>query len=75
MEKDYSRLLINDLVLSDTGPDLLPSLLDIMMMSMASGMERTEKQWRALLSSIGLEVVEIWTSDGTESVIEAKLKA
>jgi hypothetical protein len=74
MDKDYSRLLINDYVLPDTGVDLHPALLDIMMMSLCSGLERTEKQWRALLDSIGLEIVKIWTSPGAESVIETKLK-
>jgi hypothetical protein len=75
MDKSYSRLLINDLVLPDTGSDLHPALLDIMMMSICSGMERTEKQWRQLLDSVGLEIVKIWTSRGTEAVIETKLKA
>jgi len=75
MDKRYSRLLINDLVLPDAGSDLHPALLDIMMMSLCSGMERTEKQWRGLLDSVGLEIVKVWTSEATEAVIEAKVKA
>jgi hypothetical protein len=74
MDKSYSRLLTDDLVLPDKGSDLHPALLDIMMMSMCSGMERTEKQWRELLDSVGLEIVNIWASGGTEAVIETKLK-
>ncbi|KAI9730961.1 MAG: hypothetical protein M1818_008036 [Claussenomyces sp. TS43310] len=75
MKADYSRLLINDFVLPDTKPDLHPALLDLMMMSMCSGAERTEKQWRALLESVGLEIVKIWNKGSVEAVIEAKLKA
>jgi hypothetical protein len=75
MEKEYSRLLINEFVLPDTGCDLHPALMDIMMMSLACGIERTEKQWRGLLESVGLEIVKIWRSPGVESVIETKLRA
>ena len=75
MEKEYSRLLINEFVLPDVGCDLHPALLDIMMMTLACGIERTEGQWRGLLDSVGLEIVNIWSSPGVESVIETKLKA
>lgn len=71
---DYSRLLINDYVLPNTGADLHPALLDIMMMSTCSGMERSEKQWHALLDSVGLDIVKIWTSEGAEAVVETMLK-
>jgi hypothetical protein len=74
MEKEYSRLLINDYVLPETGCDLHHGLLDIAMMTLACGVERTEKQWRELLDAAGLEIVKIWSSPGVESVIETKLK-
>lgn len=76
MKQTFSSLLINDFVLPDmyTEADLQPALLDIMMMSMCCGIERTERQWRSLLDSVGLEVVRIWSVDGAESVIEAILK-
>ena len=46
---------------------------DIMMLLPPSGMERSEKQWRAFLESLGLEVKEIWWTEGVgEEVIEAK---
>lgn len=70
-----SRLLINEFVLPNTGASQLQSSLDIMMMSLVSGLERTEMQWRALLESIGLEVVKIWSiMPEVEAVIETKLK-
>jgi hypothetical protein len=74
MDRD-SRLLINEFVLPNTGADQLQASLDIMMMTLVSGMERAEMQWRALLESIGLEVVKIWSiTPEIESVIETKLK-
>lgn len=75
MEKGYSKLLINDFVLPDTNVPLHPALLDIMMMSLCSGVERSEKQWNALLDSVGLQVVKIWRSGGVEAMIETMLKA
>jgi len=72
---EHSRLLINEFVLPDNGCDLHPALLDLMMMSLCAGIERSEKQWRALLESVGLEIIKIWSTDGVEAVIEAKKKA
>jgi hypothetical protein len=45
--------------------------LDIQMMSIGAGVERSERQWRDPLHSGGLEVAGIWNqSAGMESVIE-----
>ena len=45
------------------------------MMGLLAGRERTEKEWRALLDSVGLVIVKIWTIEPEmESVIEAELK-
>lgn len=72
MAPDYSRILIVDFVLSDTGTPLMQAALDIQMMSIGAGVERTERQWRNLLDSVGLEITGIWNqSAGMESVIEA----
>ncbi|KUJ10333.1 S-adenosyl-L-methionine-dependent methyltransferase [Mollisia scopiformis] len=76
MKKGYSRLLINDQVLPNTGAELHPTMLDFTMMAYFNAMERTERQWRTLLDSVGLEIVKIWSFDGggSEAVIEAMLK-
>jgi hypothetical protein len=74
MEKGYSKLLINDFVLPDTDVPLHPALLDITMMSLCSGVERSEKQWRDLIDSVGLQIVKIWRTEGAEAVIETTLK-
>lgn len=72
MAPDYSRILIVDFVLSDTDAPLMQAALDIQMMSIGAGVERSERQWRDLLDSVGLEISGIWNqSSGMESVIEA----
>jgi hypothetical protein len=50
----------------------LAVLLDIHLM-LVGGMERNEGQWKALLESVGLEIVKVWRK-GQKSVIEARLK-
>lgn len=71
-----SRIVIADMVLPDTGASLLGSLLDVGMMTVA-GMERTERQWRKLLNTVGLQVMSIRHPSREEnesaSVIEAAL--
>ena len=75
MRPGYSKLLINEWVLPDVGVPLYPALLDIVMMAAVSGIERTERQWTDLLSSVGLKIVKIW-SHGPEddALIEAVLE-
>ncbi len=75
MEKDYSKLLINDMVLPDVGASMFPAAMDVSMMTLLTGMERTRTQWHELLDSVGLKINGIWTLvEGGESVIETALK-
>ncbi|KAJ5532994.1 hypothetical protein N7494_009546 [Penicillium frequentans] len=72
MAPDYSRILIVDFVLPDTDTPLMQASLDIQMMSIGAGVERSETQWRDLLQKAGLNITGIWSqSPGMESVIEA----
>ena len=72
MAPDYSRILIVDFVLSNTDTPLMQAALDIQMMSIGAGVERSERQWRELLDGVGLEIAGIWSqSSGNESIIEA----
>ena len=74
LTKGYSKLLINENVITDRGAHWLSTALDMVMMANLSASERTEQQWRALLESAGFKVVKIWTYEpGTESLIEAEL--
>ena len=75
MQPGYSRLLINDWVLPDTGSTLFPAVMDIQMMTMFSGMERTVSQWKKLLDSVGLKTVKFWASSKeVEGLIETMLQ-
>lgn len=72
MAPAYSKLIIIDFVLPDTNVPLFQASLDIQMMSIGAGVERSESQWRELLHSAGFEIVRIWKKDpGMEAVIEA----
>ena len=71
MDAEYSRIVIVDFVLPDTHAPLLQSSLDIQMMSIGAGAERSESQWKALLGSAGLEIRSVWRNGpGMESVME-----
>lgn len=70
-----SRLLIDDLCLADTGVDTTSASLDILMMLLTGGLERSELQWKNLVSSISppLKIERIWTQrSDRESLIEIK---
>lgn len=72
MKPRYSQLLINEWVLPDVGVPLYPALLDINMMALFSGMQRTQTQWKNLLESVGLKIVKFWSNGPeVEGLIEA----
>ncbi|KAK0108211.1 hypothetical protein ONS95_003031 [Cadophora gregata] len=72
MKPGYSKLLIFEWILPDVGTPLYPALLDINMLALLSGMERTQTQWKELLNCVGLDIVKFWTIDSeTEGLIEA----
>ena len=74
MTPKYSRLLINEFVIPDTGAHWISTALDILMMAVYSSGERSEQNWRRLLEGVGFRITKIWTSEpGTESLIEAEV--
>jgi O-methyltransferase domain len=74
MKKGHSKLLIFEWILPDRSVPLYPALLDINMMALLNGMERTRAQWTALLEAAGLKVIKFWTvGDDVEGLIEAEL--
>lgn len=77
MEPYYSRMLIDDYVLPNSGAPARGPSMDMLMMLYVSGMERTLSQWEQLLDTCGLEIVKVWGTPGShyESVIEARLKS
>ena len=74
---NFSRIIIVDQVVPNTGASAFTAFMDISMMAFG-GMERTERQWRELLESAGLVIIKIENpSPGSlsrDSVIEAMLR-
>lgn len=74
MQHGYSKLLINENVVPNIGASWWVTTMDWQMMALLATYERTERQWRELLGSVGLRVVKIWTPNpSAESLIEAEL--
>ncbi|KAK1980738.1 S-adenosyl-L-methionine-dependent methyltransferase [Colletotrichum cereale] len=74
MKPGYSRLLIHDQVLDDENSLVEPASLDIAMMVVLAGQERTEKHWLALFDSVGLKVIRFWKKPPhTSSIIEVEV--
>ncbi|KAL8803015.1 MAG: hypothetical protein Q9182_003441 [Xanthomendoza sp. 2 TL-2023] len=74
MRPEHSKLLINEFVLADVGASDFIIAIDLVMMGMSGGMERTVSRWNKLLASAGLRIENILTlNEETESVIEAVL--
>lgn len=72
MRPGYSRIIIVDFVLPDTNAPRMQSAMDIQMMSIGAGVERSKSQWIELLGAAGLKVTGIWNvSPSMESIIEA----
>ncbi|KAL9057411.1 MAG: hypothetical protein Q9162_002356 [Coniocarpon cinnabarinum] len=75
MTANFSKLLINELIVPDSGAAWHTTSMDWLMMALGAVRERTKSDWVNLLDSAGFSVVKIWTYEqGTESLIEAELK-
>ncbi|TLD12127.1 uncharacterized protein PgNI_03583 [Pyricularia grisea] len=74
MTPGYSRLLVNENVVPDSGAWWETTALDFMMMTLFCAKERTEADWRKLLEGNGFKIVKIWSGGkGVESLIECEL--
>ncbi|KAF6806657.1 sterigmatocystin 8-o-methyltransferase [Colletotrichum musicola] len=75
MKPGYSKLLINENVIPSTGVWWETSALDMVMLTLFSSQERTERDWRNLLENIaGFRIVSIWKGGkAVESLIEVEL--
>ncbi|KAF2196296.1 S-adenosyl-L-methionine-dependent methyltransferase [Delitschia confertaspora ATCC 74209] len=61
MERGYSRMVIHEWVLPTKGVPLYASQIDLGIMGIVNGMERTERQWAELLERAGLKIVNIFS--------------
>ncbi|GLA73908.1 hypothetical protein AtubIFM55763_004843 [Aspergillus tubingensis] len=72
MKPGYSRLLVHDHVMPVKDAHPHATAYDLTMMALLAGVERTETQWRDLLSSVGYRVVKVWQSPlAAQAIIEA----
>lgn len=70
----YSRVLIADIEVPETGAPWSMALQDWNMMAIG-GIERTEIQWHVLLRKAGLQLVKTWRLKGSNHVIIEGRKA
>ncbi len=69
-----SRLLIAECVLPPTGVNVEGAWMDLIMMTFG-GRERTEEQWKEIVTGAGLRLEEVYDMAGTHyGVVEAYLK-
>ncbi|RAH61686.1 O-methyltransferase [Aspergillus piperis CBS 112811] len=75
MKPGYSRLLINEFVVPETGSHWEITGLDMMMLALFSSEQRTRAAWYDLIERrAGLRIVQIWSAGaGVESVIECEV--
>ncbi|MCJ1318452.1 hypothetical protein MMC15_003780 [Xylographa vitiligo] len=76
MTPGYSKILINEWVVSEQHPTSFMTIMDLTMMCVWASGERTAAQWKALVESVGLRIAKIYEpGDGvSESIIEVTLK-
>ena len=69
MTSGYSKIILNELVLPNTGCGIVGAQIDIAMMAELAATERTERQWLELLDSAELKAEKIWTDVPKEVII------
>ena len=77
MTPGYTRILLSEIVMAEKmrDVDVTSAVMDWLMMSLFSSLERTEKQWEALLKSEGLTLVKVWRTEGSiEAILEVVLE-
>jgi SAM-dependent methyltransferase len=67
---DGARLAILDNVLGDGPGELVPKLIDLHMLVLVGGRERTRDEWERLLAAAGFSLERVYT-DGPLAAIEA----
>lgn len=69
--KPDGRLLIVEMVLPSGDTPHLGKLLDMIMLAIPGGQERTEEEYRTLLSKAGFRLTRVVPTASAVSVIEA----
>ena len=74
MTPGYSKLLIHELILPDTGAAEIQARFDLVMMTFNGGMERSKAQWSKLLEDAGFVNVKLWEHGDADGIIEAEVR-
>ena len=74
MKRGYSRILLNENVITARQPEQHVTALDLNMIAFFATRERDEQTWRRLVALAGLKIVKNWSSAvAPESIIELDL--
>jgi hypothetical protein len=73
MEPGYSKLLIHELILPDTGAAEIQARFDLVMMTFNGGMERSKAQWAKLLEEAGFINIKFLEHFDHDGIIEAQV--
>lgn len=71
---NHARLLLVETVVPETSAASFSKLLDINMMAMSTGRERTKSEFQALLDAAGFKLTRIIPTLAPQSIIEARPK-
>ena len=76
LKAGYSKILIHELIVPETGASTWVSAQDVNMMMLCGVGERVEDDWREIVRLAGLEVENVYAAtDGvSESVIEVGVR-
>lgn len=71
----HSVILINDMILPETGVPSFSSTLDLVMLGACGSRERTMKEWTQILGEVGLVVKDsiVYDSNLCHGIIAATL--
>ncbi|KAL4945003.1 hypothetical protein BDV06DRAFT_232179 [Aspergillus oleicola] len=65
-----SLILIDEVIIPETGVPWQAAMMDIMMMQSLGGIERTRQEWEQLVDQAGLKIIETYQYDGKEQAIQ-----
>ena len=74
LRRRYSKILINEAATRAVRPTQMSTSVDMVMMSLFAGCERTEEDFDKLFKSVGLRLTKVWESPvGRQSLLEVDL--
>ncbi|CAH0004400.1 unnamed protein product [Clonostachys byssicola] len=73
----YSRVLLNEIVLSEEKPSVPATSMDMMMLGhFGESRERSTEEWTAIVTEAGFEIANIYSNPASpESVVELSLRS